>query len=124
MSKEKILNKKFWVIPVDFKEPPSDRIMIGSRIHMDILTIMQEYSDKNTKPLLDEIEMLKFQLKAVDSDYATKSDETNEAVEFAYWLLCNYNTSEEGMSLCWINADTRIATKHDTRQLYEIFKSK
>lgn len=49
----------------------------------------------------------------------------NEAIEFAEWILCNYNTSEDGMSLCWHNADTRLKkNKYNTKELYEIFKNK
>lgn len=48
-----------------------------------------------------------------------------EAVEFAEWILCNYNTSEDGMSLCWHNADTRIKkNKYSTKEIYEIFKNR
>lgn len=51
--------------------------------------------------------------KPVDSDAV-------HAYDFAHWLLCNYNTSEEGMSLCWCNADTH--SKHDTLELLHQFK--
>jgi len=43
------------------------------------------------------------------------------AIGFAEWLLSNYNTSEEGMSLCWVNADVDIRTKHDTDELFTIY---
>lgn len=52
-----------------------------------------------------------------------KQVEEIEAVEFAEWLLNYYNKSVEGMALCWVNANIRIATKHTTKQLYEIFKN-
>jgi hypothetical protein len=38
---------------------------------------------------------------------------------FSLWLLCNYNTSEEGMGLCWIDAET--GTKHGNNEVFEIY---
>jgi len=38
---------------------------------------------------------------------------------FSLWLLCNYNTSEEGCGLCWIDAET--GTKHGNNEVFEIY---
>ena len=42
---------------------------------------MQEYSDQQSKSLLDEIEMLKFQLKAADSVNENLSKAISDAIE-------------------------------------------
>ncbi len=48
-----------------------------------------------------------------------KNDAGVLARGFAVWLLSNYNTSEEGMSLCWIDAENN--TKHGTNELFDIY---
>lgn len=44
---------------------------------------------------------------------------TELARGFSLWLLSNYHTSEEGMSLCWIDCVTK--TKHGNNEVFEIY---
>lgn len=63
---------------VSFKDLHKDAITwCEDRINVnDIEYINKEYSDQQNKALLDEIDMLKFQLKAADS--------VNEQLQFQY----------------------------------------
>lgn len=71
------------------------------------LTLQENYNDM----LVRELEDLKEQNnKQLPKEFA---------IGFAKWILCFYNTSEEGMSLCWSDAESK--TKHDTNELFDIY---
>jgi len=55
LTKEEILNKFFWVAKPDLEKVPESYVMIGSRIHGDVLLAMQEYSDLQNTQLKEQL---------------------------------------------------------------------
>lgn len=76
--------------------------------------------DIENKELREENKHLHFTNDLLnDLQEQIKNDAGVLARGFAVWLLSNYNTSEEGMSLCWIDAENN--TKHGTNELFDIY---
>ena len=112
---------------------------------IEALDAMQEYSDQNTKPLIDEIAELRKEVEYQKSGYVTlkeylKTDdilgaiaklkselkasksEANEVVEFAEWCGNKYvKLHSAWVSRCVYKTDSKLY--HTTTELYEIFKT-
>ncbi len=104
MSMTPILSKYQYQKPKDFGDYMERCYPVSA-----VMDMLKEYSDQNTKPLIDEIAKLK----------ALKS-ENNEAVEFAEWIENNNY---------WYSKDNKIYKNYNdkncnktTAELYEIFK--
>ena len=103
-----------------------------------VMDMLKEYSDQNTKPLIDEIAELKKEVsncnrmighleeisinkQAEIAKLKASKSEANEAVEFAEWIRQKTFFDSDNGYVKWQTFSKRNLT---TTELYEIFKTR
>lgn len=102
---------------------------------------MQEYSDQNTKPLIDEIAELKNQVSNCNrmighleeisinkqdeiAKLKASKSEANEPFEFAEWCAASEYALTDFDNRKWLHINDIEKPMKTTTELYEIFKNK